>query len=62
LLEYVNSAGLRALLSALKDCKKAGGNVVLTHVQPRVADTLQLVGFQTLFEQYPDVLDAVDSF
>ncbi len=61
-LEYVSSAGLRAMLAALKAAKSNGGNVVLAQVNERVRDTLALVGFQTLFLQYSDIVDAVDSF
>ena len=61
-LEYVSSAGLRAMLAALKSAKSNGGNVVLAQANDRVRDTLALVGFQTLFLQYTDIVDAVDSF
>jgi len=61
-LEYVSSAGLRAMLAALKAAKSNGGNVVLAQANERVRDTLALVGFQTLFLQYTDIVDAVDSF
>ncbi len=61
-LSYVSSAGLRAMLSALKAAKNNGGNVVLVSANERIRDTLTLVGFHTLFIQFNDVLDAVDSF
>jgi anti-sigma B factor antagonist len=61
-LEYVSSAGLRALLSALKAAKGGGGNLVLARANDRVRDTLSLVGFHTLFLQYTDLVDAVDAF
>ncbi len=61
-LEYISSAGLRAMLAALKSAKSNGGNVVLAQANERVRDTLALVGFQTLFLQYTDIVDAVDSF
>lgn len=61
-LEYISSAGLRAMLAALKAAKSGGGNVVLAQPNERVRDTLALVGFQTLFLQYTDIVDAIDSF
>lgn len=61
-MEYVSSAGLRAMLSALKAAKSGGGNVVLACANDRIRDTLSLVGFQTLFLQYTDLVEAVDSF
>ena len=61
-LEYISSSGLRALLSALKGAKSGGGNVVLARANDRIRDTIGLVGFQTLFLQYTDLVEAVDSF
>lgn len=62
--DYVSSAGLRAMLSTLKLAKHgiSAGNVVLTGTNERIRDTLELVGFHTLFTQYDDLVDAVDSF
>ena len=61
-LDYVSSAGLRAMLSALKAAKNGGGNLVLVKVNDRIRDTLTLVGFQSLFLQFNEVVEAVDSF
>jgi anti-sigma B factor antagonist len=61
-LDYVSSAGLRAMLSTLKAAKNGGGNLVLVKVNERIRDTLSLVGFQSLFMQFDDSIDAVDSF
>ncbi len=61
-LNYMSSAGLRAMVAALKVSKNKGGNVVIAAPTERMVDTLKLVGFQTLFPQYDDVLTAVDSF
>jgi anti-anti-sigma factor len=61
-LDYMSSAGLRAIVAALKSARSVGGNVVISQPSERMVDTLKLVGFQTLFTQYDNVLDAVDSF
>lgn len=61
-LGYMSSAGLRTMVSALKTAKNRGGNVVIAAPNANMIDTLTLVGFQTLFPQYDDVLKAVDSF
>ena len=60
-LDYISSSGLRAMLSALKAAKNGGGNLVLVNVNDRIRDTLSLVGFQTLFLQFDDVVEAVDA-
>ena len=50
-LEYMSSAGFRALLSAQKECKKLGrGEVVLAAVPVRVKEALELAGFTELFK------------
>jgi anti-anti-sigma factor len=61
-LDYISSAGLRAMLSALKSAKNGGGNLVLVKANDRIRDTLTLVGFHTLFLQFNDVVEAVDAF
>ncbi len=61
-LDYMSSAGLRAMVAALKAARQGGGNVVIARPTERIVDTLKLVGFQSLFNQYSDVLEAVDSF
>jgi len=61
-LDYMSSAGLRSMLAALKTARQGGGNVVIAQPTERIVDTLKLVGFQSLFSQYGDVLEAVDSF
>lgn len=61
-LEYMSSAGLRAMVAALKAARNGGGNVVIAQPNERIVDTLKLVGFQSLFTQYGNVLDAVDAF
>ena len=62
-VNYISSAGLRVLLAARKAVKRWNrGDLRLTHIQPYVRDTLDLVGFTRIFEIYDDVVDAVGSF
>lgn len=50
-LEYLSSAGLRALLVAHKRLVSGGGRaLVLEHVSPAVADVLTLTGFSGIFD------------
>jgi stage II sporulation protein AA (anti-sigma F factor antagonist) len=48
-LEYISSAGLRALLILAKKCKAARGNVVLCGMQDGVREIFQIGGFLTIF-------------
>ena len=59
-LEYMSSAGFRALLVAQRVCKRYNrGEVVLASVPRKIMDALELTGFTTLFKIFPDVTLAV---
>jgi anti-sigma B factor antagonist len=61
-LEYISSAGLRTMVAALKTARNSNGDVIIVKPNDRIRDTLSLVGFQSLFVQYDDLIDAVDAF
>ncbi|MBE2202501.1 MAG: STAS domain-containing protein [Anaerolinea sp.] len=61
-INYMSSAGLRAMVSALRECKKHNGDTRLANVSERVAEVLALAGLEPLFEAFDDVTSAVGSF
>jgi anti-sigma B factor antagonist len=62
-LEYMSSAGFRALLAAQRNCKRYNrGEVVLACVPVRICEALELAGFTELFKSFDDALTAVGSF
>ncbi len=62
-LEYMSSAGFRALLGAQRNCKRYNrGEVILASVPPRIQEALELAGFTELFKTYSEPLEAVGSF
>jgi anti-sigma B factor antagonist len=62
-LEYMSSAGFRALLGAQRQCKRLNrGEVLLAAVPTRIREALELAGFTELFKTFPDSLEAVGSF
>ena len=62
-LEYMSSAGFRALLAAQRTCKRYNrGEVVLASVPDRVREALELAGFTELFKSFDNALTAVGSF
>ena len=62
-LEYMSSAGFRALLAAQRNCKKYNrGEVVLAIVPDRIREALELAGFTELFKTFDDTLTAVGHF
>lgn len=50
---YINSGGLRCLVTAWRRAKKQGGNVVLTGLKERVNEVFSMVGFDKVFDVYP---------
>jgi len=62
-LEYMSSAGFRALLAAQRNCKRYNrGEVVLASVPERIREALELAGFTELFKTFDDPLQAVGHF
>lgn len=62
--EYVSSAGLKALLSALMKVRKAlpPGNVVISEIQPELRESFNLVGLDRLFTFCDQDVEAVGGF
>ena len=61
-IEYVSSAGLRALLATLKESRRLGGDLRLAAVGTEVYRVLDLSGFTSILKLYPDVAAAISSF
>lgn len=62
-LEYMSSAGFRALLAAHRTCKRYNrGEVVLASAPNRIREALELAGFTELFKIFDDPLAAVGYF
>lgn len=59
---YMSSAGLRAIVSALRECKKKRGDVRLANPSDRVNEVLHLAGLDALFQVFDDTTTAVGSF
>ncbi|MFC2036486.1 STAS domain-containing protein [Chloroflexota bacterium] len=62
--DYISSAGLKAMLSALMKVRKMipAGNVVISEIKPDLRENFDLVGFDRLFDFYDQDLQAVGSF
>jgi anti-sigma B factor antagonist len=59
-LEYMSSAGFRALLLGQRTCKRYNrGEVVLSAVPKKILEAFELTGFTPLFKFYNDVTSAV---
>jgi anti-anti-sigma factor len=51
---YISSAGLRSILKMIKLSATGGGRVGLFAVPPQIMEILEISGFQTLMDIYPD--------
>jgi anti-sigma B factor antagonist len=62
-LDFISSAGLRVLISTLKNCKRYNrGDLVISGLSQNIHAVFDLAGFLTIFKIYPDVLSGVGSF
>ncbi|MDX2080349.1 MAG: STAS domain-containing protein [Terrimicrobiaceae bacterium] len=57
-VDYVSSAGLRAILQLLKRFQSAGGRLHLAALQPPVREIFEISGFKSIVPIFPSVADA----
>jgi anti-sigma B factor antagonist len=55
---YVNSGGLRCLVTVWRQAREHGGNIVLCGLSERIARVFTIVGFDKVFLIYPSRDDA----
>lgn len=61
-VSYVDSSGLGALVRALSETNKEGGQTKLLNVGPRLRKLLEITKLNSIFEIYDDREQAVASF
>jgi anti-anti-sigma factor len=61
-INFMASAGWWVLIDIQKTCKPKGGEIVLASVDKGIRDSLKLVGMDSYFKIFDDVLTAVGSF
>ena len=61
-VHFIDSGGLSALISALKRCRQAGGDLHLSNLQQPVRIIFELTKLQRAFEIYPSEAEAVAAF
>lgn len=61
-VEYLSSAGLRALVKALKDAQKSGGDLRLAAVSQPIEVILRTVGMMQMFKLFPTSEEAAAGF
>lgn len=58
-VEYIASSGLKLLVSAWRRAQAVEGNVILSGLQPRIVEIFEMVGFDMLFDIFPDLDSAL---
>lgn len=61
-IDYMSSAGLRAMVAALRECKKHRGDLRLASPSERMQEVLNLAGLDSVFNIYDDATAAVGSY
>jgi len=61
-VRYINSAGLRTLADILTQNQKAGGDLKLVNLHPKVRRVFQIIGFERFFNIYATVDEALAAF
>lgn len=61
-VNYVDSAGLGALIEIHRKTKTKGGRLVLANLGPKLRQALELAGLLTIFETCATAAEAVASF
>lgn len=56
--DYINSGGLRCLVSAWRKARQTEGNVWLCGLNNRLQETFAMVGFDKVFQIYPTLTEA----
>ncbi len=60
-VNYISSSGLRALLTARRQARSRGGDVVLCQLHPRVREIFEMVGFLAVFSIFGTCDEAASS-
>jgi anti-sigma B factor antagonist len=59
--DYINSTGLRILLSTAKTLAGSGGKMAVSGLKPRVAEVFTTAGFDRIFSIHPRWEDAMEA-
>jgi anti-sigma B factor antagonist len=61
-LDFLSSAGLRAMLAVSRGARQSGGDLRLVEGSGSVQNVLEMAGFPSVVKTFPDVAQAVASF
>jgi anti-sigma B factor antagonist len=58
-VDYINSTGLRILLTAVKMMTKSGGKLAICSLKPQVRNVFEIAGFNQIFRIFGSCDEAV---
>jgi anti-anti-sigma factor len=61
-IDFMSSAGLRAILTALKESRQQGGDLYLAGAQAGVEKVLKMSGFTSIVKTFPSIEAAAAEF
>ena len=61
-VEFMSSAGLRAILASVKEARASGGDFRLASPQPSIDKVLKMAGYHNILKIFPTVAEALASF
>jgi anti-anti-sigma factor len=61
-VDFMSSAGLRAIMAVSKNVRQSGGDLRLAAPQPSIAKMLKISGFTSILKSYSSVDAAVSSY
>jgi len=61
-VEFISSAGLRAVMLSVKECRAAGGDLRLSAAQPGTEKVFKISGFLSVIKSFPNIAEAIASF
>jgi anti-anti-sigma factor len=61
-VDFMSSAGLRAILATLKESRQQGGDLRLAAAQPGVDKILKMSGFTSILKAFSTVDEAIASY
>ncbi len=61
-LAYIASAGLGAIMGAIEEIRRNGGDLRLTDLNEAVLNIFEILGFTRLYRIYPTEVEAIVSF
>lgn len=59
---YINSGGLRCLVTAWREAQEKGGDLVLCGLSGRIQEIFNMIGFDRVFSIHPTSEDALNHF